>query len=1089
MNMGQRFAKWGTTGAILMLAGILLLASPRELRAQLPVGNIAGGVHDASGAVIPGVAITATNRDTGLVRSTVSGSTGRYVVPALPVGEYDVKAEAPAFAGQIRQNIVVAIGQESVINFSLAVGSVAEAVTITGEAPLIETTSGAVGGLVNEQRVQELPLNGRNFNELVLLQAGINVHKQTSSTSSTGTGLVFSSNGAPIRSNFMTLDGANMASAEGLTGVSVTGSMLGIEGIQEYRVITNSFPAEYGMTMGSQITVATKSGTNRFRGSMFEFLRNSNLDASNFFYKPVNPLTDPRIPAFRRNNFGGAVGGPVIKDKSFFFLTYEGNRERLGDTKVLATPTAAARQNGGLVPTINAAVRPYLNLYPLPTGSLPSDPNQLSGVGRYIYVFKQPTREDFGQARVDHSFSETDSMFTRYTISDNALVDSAENWPEFPRFGNSRGQFLTVAESHTFSPVLLNQVRASFSRTFGRFDSATYEDPNLEFLPGFGLGGIAPGSGVTGIGPSTPWIVFNQNLYTLSNDIYYTAGSHSWKFGTLINRYHVFTEPTTSRRGSYAFSNITNFLNGIPQSFGSETPGSNTYKHYAWYTLGFYLQDDWRVTPRLTLNLGLRYESHTSVNEQNDRGSHFADVTRDRLTIISPELFHNNSKKNFGPRFGFAWDPKGDARMAVRGGFGLLYDIANMAAAAQVAATGTPPFASRSTITAANASATTPAVVVAFPRPNLASALQARGARITDYNLQQPHMLHYNLTVERQLPASFSVSAAFVGTRGINLYQTKEGNPVVPGGIPLNGTCVARPAGQTYVTDGPKCWLIGDPRLNPNWAEIELKSAAADSWYNGFQMTVNKRMGNGLQMQSSYTFSKALDTTQGQKGGEAGGAGNTGLDPDNPAYDKGASDSDTRHNWTVNGLYRLPLPEMSGIAGVVTNGWRLGGIFSAKSGLPFTPLLSGNRSRSLVSAGVADRPDIVPGRTPEDIILGGPDKYFDTSAFTVQNVGLLGTSPRNFLQGPGQVNLDLSLAKEFNAPILGESGRLDFRFEMFNIFNHPNFNIPVAGRTVFTATENAPLPGVAAARPPAAGSIDRTRSDARKIQFGLKLNF
>jgi carboxypeptidase family protein/TonB-dependent receptor-like protein len=1056
--------------------------------AQLPVGTISGVVQDSSGAVIPGATATATNRETGLVRTAATSGNGRFVLPALPVGNYDVKVEAPAFAPQSKQNLSVAIGQESVANFALAVGNVAEAVTVTADAPLVQTTSGSLGGLVDEQRVSELPLNGRNFNELVLLQTGIAVHKQTSLTSSTGSGLVFSSNGAPIRSNYMTMDGANLASAEGLTGVSITGSMLGVEGIQEYRVITNSFPAEYGMTMGSQITVATKSGTNQFHGTIFEFLRNSALDARNFFDRKLHP-DDPRIPAFRRNNFGFSVGGPFRKDRSFFFTTYEGNRERLGLTKVLSTITADARRDGAaiylngltsaptVIPQIAANVKPYLALYPLPTEPLPTDPNQLTGVGRYTYVFKQPTREDFGQFRVDHNFSINDTLFSRYTISDTGQTDSAENWPIFPRIASSRGQFLTLAENHTLTPSLLNLVRASWSRTFGRYDSPTITDPTMEFVPGEGMGSVAPSSGVTPLGPSTPWILFNQNLYTVSDDVFSPHGSHGLKFGLLTNRYQVYMEPTTSRRGSYSFANLGQFLLGSPRQFTVQTPGSVTYRAYRWYTWGFYAQDDWRVNSKLTFNLGLRYEFNTSVNEHSGRGSHIVDALHDDRFVVAPALAENNSKKNISPRFGFAWDPWGNGKTALRGGFGLLYDIANMAGAAQINATASPPFSSQSQVT-------TPTFIVTFPKTAIPAAAAGKSIRIADFYLQQPHMLHYNLTVERQLPGSFSISAAYVATRGINLYQTKEGNPALPGGIPQNGVCVARPAGQAYVTDGPKCWLGGESRLNPNWASNEFKTAGGDSWYHGLQVSVQRRLGQGLQLQSSYTWSKALDTTQGQKGGESGGASNTGVDPDNPAVDKGSSDFDVRHSWTVNALYRLPFPA-GGSLGKVLGGWRLSSILKMSSGLPFTPSLSGNRSRSQVGGGNADRPDLVAGRKPDDIILGGPDKYFDPAAFAIQPVGFLGSASRNFLKGPGQVNLDFSLSKETALRLLGESGRLEMRFEMFNIANHANFNIPVAGRTVFTATETT-----ANLTPQStAGTIDRTRGDARKIQFGLKLAF
>jgi hypothetical protein len=1055
--------------------GFILLLM-QEGSAQLPVGTVSGVVRDTTGAIIPNATITATSRQTGLVRTTEASNSGRYALPALPVGDYDVRAEAPAFSPQVQQNLKVAIGQEAVVNFTLNVGSVAEAVTVTADAPLVETTSGSLGGLVDEQRVAELPLNGRNFNELVLLQTGIAIHKQTSLTSSTGAGLVFSSNGAPIRSNYMIMDGANLASAEGLTGVSITGSMLGVEGIQEYRVITSSFPAEYGMTMGSQITIATKSGSNRLHGSLFEFLRNSALDARNFFDRKLRE-SDPRIPSFKRNNFGLSVGGPFRHDKSFFFATYEGSRERLGLTKTLSTINAQARQDGFLVPQVAANVKPYLALYPLPTEPLPSDPSGATGVGRFTYVFKQPTREDFGQFRVDHTFSESDTLFGRYTISDTAQTDSAENWPMFPRPASSRGQFITVAHNHTFASSLLNQFRASFSRTFGRYDSPTITDPDMEFVSGWGMGSIAPGSGVTSLGPGTPWILFNQNLYTVSNDLFSVHGSHNLKYGVLVNRYQIFMEPTSSRRGSYSFTNLTQFLLGNPRQFTVVTPGSESYRTYRWFTWGFYIQDDWRATSKLTLNLGLRYEFNTSVNEHSGRGSHMVDSLSDAAFVVDPPLFENAyAKKNFGPRLGFAWDPRGDAKTAVRGGFALLYDIANMAGAAQINATASPPFSSQSQVR-------TPTFTVTFPRTDIPDTARGKSIRTADFYMQQPHMIHYNLAVEQQLPGQLSLSTAFVATRGMNLYQTREGNPTVPAGVPLNGLCVPRPASQTYVTDGPKCWLGGEARLNSNWDSNEFKTAGGDSWYNGLQVSVQRRLGQGLQVQSSYTWSKALDTTQGQKGGESGGASNTGLDPDNPVLDKGSSDFDTRHSWTVNSMYRIPSPTLGGIGDILLSGWRLSGIFKASSGLPFTPTLSGNRSRSALGGGDSDRPDLVTGRKPDDIILGGPNRYFDPTAFSIQPAGFLGTSGRNFLQGPGQVGLDFSLAKETALPRLGEAGRLDFRFEVYNVANHANFGIPVGGRTVYTANETS-----ATLTPQATtGTIDRTRSDARKIQFGLKI--
>src|SRR5437762_5018627 len=398
MISAKRQGNWASRSVALSTCLVcLLVMSTPAAPAQLPTAAVSGYVRDSSGAVIPQAIVTASNRETGQTRTAPVGADGHFKIGALPVGAYDIKAEAASFQQEVKTDLVLTVGQEAVLNFSLAVGTVTEAVTVQAEAPLVDTTSGTLGGLVDEQKVSELPLNGRSYTALVLSQPGISLHRPASATSQLATGIVFSSNGAPYRSNYMMLDGANLVSAGGFGGVSVTGSMLGVDGIREFRIITNSFPAEYGMTMGSQMTVVSKGGTNEYHGSAFEFLRNSALDAPNFFDHGV-------VPPLRRNQFGGGVGGPVRKDNSFFFVTYEGLRQVKGNTQVLNTITEAARRDGAVIggttiPKIADTVKPYLALYPLPTEPLPNDPTGASGVGRYIYTFSSPTREDFGQAR------------------------------------------------------------------------------------------------------------------------------------------------------------------------------------------------------------------------------------------------------------------------------------------------------------------------------------------------------------------------------------------------------------------------------------------------------------------------------------------------------------------------------------------------------------------------------------------------------------------------------------------------------------------------------------------------------------------
>ena len=1042
------------------MAGVLLLGVSLA-PAQLPTGAISGRVLDSSGAAIPAATVTATNRETGRVHTTETSASGNYKT-ILPVGVYDVRVEAPSFRSEVRQSLKLEVAQEAVLNFTLSVGSVQETVTVTAEAPLVDTTSGSLGGLVNEQRLSDLPLNGRNFNDLVLLQTGISVLTSSSTTAPTSKGLQYSSNGAPIQSNYMMLDGANLVSLGGATGVSASGSMLGVEGIREFKVITNFFPAEYGMTMGSQLAVVSKGGTNEFHGSVFEFLRNSTLDARNFFDRKLQE-SDPRLPAFRRNNFGGSFGGPIRRDKSFFFLTYEGVRESLGRSQVLSTLNAQARQDGFLVPRIAESVKPYLALFPLPTEPLPSDPTGAGGVGRFTYIFKQPTVEDYGQARWDYNFSERDSVFLRYTIHDATRIRPT-NFPQYSEPYTSRGQYITLAENHTVSTAVLNMFRLSYSRAFESallgFESDS-GDPKFGFYPGLEMGTIRPGSGIDRIGPSagSPRAL-NQNTYTLSNDVFWSRGLHSLKFGALFNRFHTYAANNTRRRGEYTFANLTQFLLGVPRQFSIMTPGSSAEASFRWTTYGFYLQDDWRLAPSFTLNLGLRYEFRNEVNEVSGRGSSLRDVTRDAVATVPSPPFENTSLRNFSPRLGFAWDIFGNASTSLRGGFGLLYDVATFGWLAGSTLDNKPPFAGRSDISAN----------LGFPRTVIPPpSVLAPAIGMLDFHMQQPHLLQYNLTIERKLPAAVVFSLSYAGSRGLNLYQTKEGNPPIP----------------SAKVNGRDFWTGQEQRMNPYWSTIEYKTAGGDSWYNSLQFSLLKRLSHGLQFQSSYTWSRTLDTTQGTNGSQSAGSDVIGLDPHHPGYDRGPADFDIRHSWAFNTLYQLPSPGLRGL-GRLLDGWRVSTIFRILSGQPFSPVLSGNRSRSQVKGGSAlDRPDLVSGRKPGDIVLGGPDRYFDPTAFAIPPVGFLGTASRNLLQGPGQANVDFSLAKQFPLPRLGEGNRLEFRAEVFNLFNRANFYVPIGGLTVYTADE-----GRASTTPlSTAGAIDRTLGSARQLQFALKLIF
>ncbi|MBI2819000.1 MAG: TonB-dependent receptor [Acidobacteria bacterium] len=1050
----------------LVIYGLFLIIA--ELApAQLPTATILGVVKDSTGAVVPGATLTARNIDTGQSRTGVTAEDGSYRFAALAVGNYEVRIEHPGFQTQVRSGLALAVSQEAVVNFRLEVGAVEQTVEVTAEAPIVNTTSGSLGGLVDEQKVTDLPLNGRNYIDLTLLQTGVQQHKNINYVAGMS-GTWFSSNGAPLRSNNYLLDGAIMQNLYGATSSSVSFSTLGVEGIREYRVVTNSFSAEYGMTMGSQMMIVSKGGTNNFHGSLFEYLRNSALDARNFFDRQ-SIASQRRLPAFTRNNFGGSIGGPIKKDTAFFYGVYEGLRERLGITNRIDVIPASAKVDGGAggVAQIAPIVKPWLALFPDP--NLPNN--------QFTFPSTQPTREEYGQIRVDHTYSTNDTLFGRYTIDDTERVSPLQ-YPQFATVGLSRAQYATLSENHIFSPVLLNTFRFSFSRTKILTDSPSgISGPQFSMVPGKEVGSI----NITGISPNFgPDLVtpdqLKQNIFTWSDDLFYTAGRHSLKFGALVNRYQQYMLVSTFERGTISFANIPNFLLARPTSYAAVTPGSTLDRTYHYTTLGFYVADDLRVGSTVTLNLGLRYEFITQPQEVRGHGAALRDIQRDADTTLGPP-FENPSLKNFSPRVGFAWDVQGDGKTAVRGGFGLLYDIGNLSSALIVGTTATPPFSSRSTVvpTAANPSFTLPFF---FPPESAGKSI-----RSVDYHMQQPHLLQYNLTVERQLPFDMALTLAYGGSRGFNIVQTVEGNPTVPQGTPEGRSrCVAAAQPPAFNPDTLRCWTGSDPRTNRAWTNIEWKTAGGNSWYNSLQFGLTKRLSKGLQFQSSYTWSKTIDETQSQLGAENTSSDSTGSDPSNRRTDRGLASFDLTHNWRLNTIYRLPeLISSGGIAGGLLNGWWFSGILSVQTGYPFSPSLGSNRSRSKVAGAQADRPDLVPGRSNEDIILGGPDRYFDPSGFSIQPAGFLGTAGRNILRGPGFATLDFSAVKDTALKFLGEGGKLEFRAEFFNILNRANFGMP--SRAVFAGTSDveAPLANV--------GKISNTASTSRQIQLALKVLF
>ena len=1098
-----------------LAVGMLLMAV--SVFAQLPTGTILGVVKDSSGAVIPDVNITIRNTATGLTRTVTTGNDGAYRVPALPPGRYDVKAEHSGFESEVDQGLTLDVSQEVVVNPVLKVGTTQQEVVVTGEAPLVNTTSSSLGGLVDNAKMSDLPLNGRNYTSLALLQAGV-AEDRNEDSEGTSAGTWYSSNGAPPRSNNYILDGAPLVNLYGGSSAGATGSSLGVDGIQEYRLITNSFTAEYGQTMGSQMVMVSKGGSNQFHGDAFEYLRNSALDARNYFDPPT-------IPEFRRNQFGGSVGGPIKKDKTFFYGVYEGLRLTYGTSSIVQTfnqscfnevngqkkagtspivVDAACLDDGSTATTATVAPQmiPLLNLFPAPNA-----PDSVCGVDCYQFSFPSPTRVDYGQMRIDHTFSSKDSIFGRYTVDDSYQITTAggtqasvgASFPDFLSVVQGRDQFLTLAENHVFSSALLNSVRLSFSRTnqanidaYGAGGAPigpqySFTKTNGQYNP---IGDINIGTFTQSYGSDTQLPnIDKQNILTLSDDVYYTRGKHALKFGLLVNRYQLGLVVGAAQIGSITFNDAAGFLEGAPQSYLSLSPTSNTNRDYIYYTLGMYGQDDYRVTQRLTLNLGLRYEFYTTPRETNGRGAnHSATNTPAYATQASPDtttIINNSSLKDFEPRVGFAWDVFGDGKTSLRGGFGIFYDIGNIGSVFQQSAQATPPISVRNAIgfptdAAAQAQYLTTAPLFSYP----AVGLSAIGGRLTQYNTRPAHMLQYNLPVDRQLPGSMALSVSYVGSRGIDLYYTTEGNPILP--TALIGGQVSQPVWQPYLCGGAASTINtggcgANPafyhRLNPNFASKTLSATGSESWYNLLQVGVTKRISKGLEFQTNFTWARSLDTTSGQMSG--GDCRSDGIDqypyggvPKPLLLAKGPSCSDIQKNLETNLMYHFPDPHMNGFSEKALSGWWVGNIVALQSGLPFN-LVEGIRSQSGYFTSGPDFPNVntaasiaaagpctsQPGQpaagsnpcayTPipfnkSTVITGNPNQWVNPNMFSLQPVGTLGNEQRGLLRGPALYDWDFSLVKDTAVRALGEAGSVEFRAEFFNILNVPNFGqIPV----------------------------------------------
>lgn len=1055
--------------------------------AQVVGGTLSGTVTDPDGAALSEASVLIHNDETGNERNLTTGPDGRFAAPSVPIGTYTITVQHAGFTEQHRTGIPLTVGQSKQVDLQLTVDAVQQQVTVEDTPAVVNLSTQQISGLVDERQIKQLPLNGRSYDQLITLNpAVVNYTGQRSGsigTSNSSVGNMFAISGRRPQDNLFLLNGIEYTGASliNVTPGGTSGQLLGVDAVREFNVVTDTYSASYGKRQGAQISIVTASGTNNLHGSVYEFLRNSKLDARNYF-------DQAKIPEFQRNNFGGSLGGPIRRDKLFLFANYEGYRQNLGLSDVTFVPDAQARQgylpdpanpsgprkNYGVAP----GVAPLFNLWPEQNGPALLDANgRQTGIALAYSNPMQHIREDFGTTRFDYNIGPKDLFFGVYTVDDSTADTPTQN-PLAAINEDLREQVASLQEQHVFSPRLLNTARFGFSRA-SFFFLGTSSPLGGTDVPGWVAGqpvgaiviaGSTASNGssqITGAGANVGSNnATTRNLFTFDDHIFWTHGRHQIEAGGWVQRLQSNDNLAQNQFGQASFASLTTFLQGTVKTF-TVVPAPTKLGWRSWMGAG-YLEDTIRLTPRIELRAGLRIESTNGFNESQGRAANYSfsnGVINTNPFVGSSPLTDNRAKFLPAPRLGLAWDVHGNGKTSIRAGFGMHYSLLdNLNYRLDQAA----PF--NTTLSLAN---------VAVSSLHITSSTQpSPGTLVSPSSVQTdlatPTVMSWSLQIEQQLDPNTSLTLGYIGSHGYNQILSADLNE--PAATIVNGTIY-------YPTT---------TKVNPAVANTTSWISRGASNYNGLVVDVRRSLSHGLQIRGNYTFSKNLDN---------GSAWNTSVSantpafvsyPANPDIDYGAAATDIRHLAAINGTYDLPFGQghilgsnLGGITNRAVSGWTVSSIIALQSGFPFSPQLGYNPTGSGDTRNPV-RPDINPN-FHGNLYPRTPQQYFNPSAFLAPAYGTVGNLGRDTLTGPGLANLDLSLLKTTQ---ISERVRAQFRAEFFNVLNHTNFATP--NPVVFTSgpTQGTPANQTAAiVASPTAGVITATATTSRQIQFGLKLLF